>query len=156
MNEMPWDQKELDAAAERLAPAVHAALDRRPPEVLTDSISAAASRRRLRRAHGVIYLWRGLVSVAATLLVIFGLWSIREQRHERRLRLLDDLLVLASWGDPEAEEIETGSEDLAERLMRLQGFDADVIIPEPAESPELPAIDVRSRSTFEHHAKRYG
>jgi len=142
----PGEAAELDAVATALAPSVHAALDREPSDGLRRAIRAAAMRHVNHRTRIIAFIWRSAISTAAALMLMFGAWSIQRHRQSQRLQLLDHLLVLTSTTDTATGELDAIAESLSERLLLLQGFDAEITAPEAEEAPALPATDAQLHS----------
>jgi hypothetical protein len=150
MSKIRYDQPDtaaqLDAVAAALAARVHAALDVAPSERLIQTVRAAAARRQRHPARIAPYAWRLALSAAAAGVLAVGAWSFQHHRQVQRLQLLDHLLVLTATPEASDGDLDAATESLAQRLLLLQGLDAEATMPEAAEAPAPPATDVQSRN----------
>ena len=159
-----WLSSETEQTCARLAPHVRRACDSVPSPAVLSAIHAAAGQK-VRRSR-ILPFVRFAAAAAAMLVVTLTGWLLirssmaAETEADRQAALMDDMLFLCA-GDqtaPEAVAPAEKREDLARRLLNLQGLDA-VAAPEtetPAEQPSLPSTDFQSRNTPELQAQRCG
>jgi len=155
---------EDEQACARLAPHVRRACDSVPPAAVLSAIHAAAEQKV--RRHRILPFVRFAAAAAAMLVVTLTGWLLirssmaAETEADRQAALMDDMLFLCA-GDqtaPEAVAPSEKRENLARRLLNLQGLDA-VAAPEaetPAEPPSPPSIDSQSRNTPGLRAQKCG
>ena len=158
-----WLSSEAEQTCARLAPHVRRACDSAPAAAVLAALHAAAERKV--RRNRILPFVRSAAAAAAMLLVTLTGWllirSSMASEADRQAALMDDMLFLCA-GDqataPEAVAPGEKREDLARRLLNLQGLDA-VAVPEtetPAERPSPPSTDSQSRNTPGLRAQRCG
>lgn len=150
-----------ERACTRLSPHVRQACNSTPPPAVMAAIHAAAVQRANR---GRVLPFIRFAAAAAALLVVtltgwFLIRSSMPSEAARQAALMDDMLFLCCERDACQPAVPCENrEDVAERLLNLQGLDAVTVpIPEtPAEPPAPPSKESQSRNTFEPLAQRCG
>ncbi len=134
-----------------LAPHVRKACDSSPSPAVLTAIHAAAEQRV--RRNRLLPFVRFAAAAAAMLIVSLTGWvlirSSLTATNARQTALLDDMLALCDENTAEPEfEPKVNRENLARRLLSLQGLDESVTLPEepPAEPPPPPSTESQSRN----------
>ena len=145
----------------RLVPQVRRGCDSIPSPAVLATIHAAAERK-IRR-HRLLPFVRFAAAAAAMLVVTLTGWllirSSMASETAHQAALMDDMLFLCAGDQPEREVAPSEKrEDLARRLLNLQGLDAVAPpLPEAAAEPALPpSRDSQSRNMPALQAQRCG
>ena len=161
MNTEPKLSPADERAYARLTPYIRRACDSRPSPAVLAAIHAAGERK-VRRSH-ILPFVRLAAAAAAMVVVSLTGWLLRSNRFaetQRQVALMDDMLFLCA-GDqpqPEAGVPSDKREDVARRLLNLQGLDGlSAPAPETAAEPlSLPSTESQSRNTPGLQAQKCG
>ena len=152
------DIRELDQAADRLMPLVQQACDSEPSPAVLAAIHDAAERQ-TRQPRRIIF-FRLEYAAAAVLAITLTCWLMvhhvgtQAKAYACQRQTLDDAMFLCGQENVPAatttakNQKSTSREELARRLLTLQGLDAEpVLMPETAaEQPEPSSKDSQSRN----------
>jgi len=159
-NEQNW-MREDEEACRRLSPVVHRACVGEPgPQVLA-AIRSAAAQRGADRARNMLF-FRVAYAAAALLAVVLSAWQAfrpapQAETELRVASVVDDAMFLCTEGGEPAGQPGLDREDLAWKLLNLQGLDTVTTPTAEAAEPASPlSIDSQSRNTPELLAQRCG
>jgi len=164
MKTLPKLSPEDERSCDCLAPYVRRACNSSPSPAVLAAIHAAAETKNRRRPRSLRFPFIRFAAAAAALLVMTmaGWLLVRENTAAQTCRqaaLMDDMLFLCADNQGAPEMASGGKrEELARRLLNLQGLDA-VAAPSAEMSAEPPSPlsrDPQSRNTPALQAQRCG
>ena len=150
---------EVDRVCDRFAPHVRRGCDSVPSPAVLDAIHAAAGQQ-VRRSR-ILPFVRFVAAAAALLVVTLTGWLLIRANHvsERRQQaaLMDDMLFLCADDVAMPEPAPAGKrEDLARRLLNLQGLGALPAAEASVEQPSPLSKDPQSHNSCGLRAQRCG
>ena len=159
-SESPWTRED-ERACQRFSQVVRSACSGTPgPQVLAALRAAAAKRGAERARH--LFFFRVAYAAAALLAVVLSAWQAFRPAPQAELELrvasvVDDAIFLCTEvGEPAGQPV-LDREDLAWKLLNLQGLDTVTTPTTEAAEPASPlSIDSQSRNTPELLAQRCG